>query len=132
MDKPPPPWQPLVEYRCAKNIFMMDVKRKFDKLGEIHTSTGNYTQDLKESVSYGLSLVSQATSNLGSYLWTKKHETTELKEIPPPLLCIYLGVERAMAEEFVEIFTVTASEMPSGHILFFLFFLCFFAFLVSA
>ncbi|ETO03930.1 hypothetical protein RFI_33472, partial [Reticulomyxa filosa] len=105
---------PIVSFTHDRVGFMKDMKRQISKFGWIVTSSGSYSDDIRNHMKDGLGWIGQQTSTLTNIFWNRKEETTELKEIPPPLLLIYLGIQRNLAEEFVERLTVAVSRIPPG------------------
>ncbi|ETO10215.1 cysteine repeat modular protein 4 [Reticulomyxa filosa] len=112
--KTPAALSPVVAFDCNRAVFLKAMKRRVHKFGWIMTSSGSYREDIKMQMKDRLGWIGQQTTSLTNKFWHRREETTELKEIPPPVLLMYFGIERTLAEEFVEIFTVTASHMPAG------------------
>lgn len=114
IDKPPIPYKPSVMFTYNNQRFIQDIEYRINKFGYLHISTGSSLKDIQNSFNNGLNWALTKTNpifNLTSMIFhSKKHEIQELKTIPPPLLMIYLGIEKALAEDFVETFTIKTSD----------------------
>ena len=64
----------------------------------------------------GFRWIQHAASPVSNLFTFRKNEKPqqEMNDISPPILVVYTGIEKALAEHFVELFTICTNKIPSG------------------